>query len=147
MTTRVSIIWLRAASAVTIVTGVICGLASHSSTGGLWLSLFDVLKWPIDGDPAVFNADTRAVNAVLGGVMVGWGLLMFFLSNERLMMAAPNIPRIMTISLLAWFLVDSVGSWAAGLPGNIALNVAFLVMFLPPRAACSRRFSGNIAAS
>jgi hypothetical protein len=147
MTTRVSSIWLRAASAITILTGVICALASHSSTGGLWLALFDVLKWPIDGDPAVFNADTRAVNAVLGGVMVGWGLLMFFLSNERLMAAAPAVPRLMTISLAAWFAVDSFGSWAAGLPGNIALNVAFLVMFLPPLVSLSRRFSGNIPVS
>ena len=53
MTTRVSIMWLKAASVVTILTGVICALASHSSAGGLWLYLFDVLKWPIDGDPAV----------------------------------------------------------------------------------------------
>ncbi|MEI6254203.1 MAG: hypothetical protein WCP30_15510 [Mycobacteriaceae bacterium] len=147
MTIRVSSIWLKAASVVTILTGVICALASHSSTGGLWLYLFDALKWPIDGDPAVFNADTRAVNAVLGGVMVGWGLLMFFLSSERLMTAAPNVPPMMTISLLAWFLVDSAGSWAAGLPGNIALNVAFLAMFLPPLASLSRRVSGNIPAS
>ncbi len=147
MTTRMSSMWLKAASVVTILTGVICALASHSSAGGPWLYLFDVLKWPIDGNPAVFNADTRAVNAVLGGVMVGWGVLMFSLSNERMMTAAPNVPRMMTISLLAWFLVDSVGSWAAGLPGNIALNVAFLVMFLPPLVSLSRRFSGNIPAS
>ena len=147
MTTRVSSMWLKAASGVTILTGVICALASHSSAGGLWLYLFDVLKWPIDGDPAVFNADTRAVNAVLGGVMVGWGVLMFSLSNERMIMTAPNVPRMMTISLLAWFLVDSVGSWAAGLPGNIALNVAFLVMFLPPLVSLTRRFSKNIPAS
>ena len=147
MTTRMSSMWLKAASVVTILTGVICALASHSSAGGLWLYLFDVLKWPIDGDPAVFNADTRAVNAVLGGVMVGWGVLMVSLSNERMMTAAPNVPRMMTISLLAWFLVDSVGSWAAGLPGNIALNVAFLVMFLPPLVSLSRRLNGNIPAS
>ena len=147
MTIRMSSMWLKAASVVTILTGVICALASHSSKGGLWLYLFDVLKWPIDGDPAVFNADTRAVNAVLGGVMVGWGVLMFSLSSERMMTAAPNVPRMMTISLLAWFLVDSIGSWAAGLLGNIALNVAFLVMFLPPLVSLSRRFSGNIPAS
>jgi len=141
MTTRVCSIWLRAACVVTILTGLVCALASHSSTGGLWLHLFDVLKWPMDGDPAVFNADTRAVNAVLGAVMVGWGLLMFSLSDERLMTAEPNVPRMMKVSLLAWFIVDSVGSWAAGLPGNIALNVAFLAMFIPPLVALSRRFS------
>lgn len=143
MTTRVSEMWLKTASVFTILTGVICALASHVSTQGVWLSLFDVLKWPPDGDPASFNADTRAVNAVLGGVMVGWGLLMFLLSSRRVMTAAPAVPRLMTISLLAWFAVDSLGSWAAGLPGNIVLNLAFLAMFLPPLVVLNRRFSSR----
>lgn len=141
MTVRAGEIWLKTASVLTIVTGVICALASHASTQGIWLFLFDVLKWPVDGDPASFIADTRAVNAVLGGVMVGWGLLMFLLSNQRLMTAAPAVPRLMTISLLAWFVVDSLGSWAAGLPGNIVLNLVFLAMFLPPLVSLIRRFS------
>ena len=140
MTVRAGEIWLKTASVLTIVTGV-TALASHASTQGIWLFLFDVLKWPVDGDPASFIADTRAVNAVLGGVMVGWGLLMFLLSNQRLMTAAPAVPRLMTISLLAWFVVDSLGSWAAGLPGNIVLNLVFLAMFLPPLVSLIRRFS------
>ena len=143
MTTRVSEMWLKTASVFTIVTGVICALASHVSTQGIWLWLFDVLKWPLDGDPASFNADTRAVNAVLGGVMVGWGLLLLLLSSQRVMSAAPAVPRLMTISLLAWFAVDSLGSWAAGLPGNIVLNLAFLAMFLPPLVALNRRLSSR----
>ena len=141
MTTRIGEMWLKSASVITILTGVICALASHPSTQGIWLFLFDVLKCPPDADPASFNPDARAVNAVLGGVLVGWGLLMFFLSDERLMADSPAVPRLMTIALLAWFAVDSLGSWAAGLPGNIVLNVAFLLMFLPPLVSLSRRFS------
>lgn len=132
MTVRVASLWLRAASVVTMVTGAICALAAHPSTERLWLFLFDILKWPLDGNPAVFSAETRAVNAVLGGVMVGWGLLMFLLSGERLITAMPDVPRLLMVSLLAWFMVDSAGSWASGLPGNILLNVGFLVMFMPP---------------
>jgi hypothetical protein len=143
MPTRIGEIWLKTASVITIITGVICALASHPSTQGIWLFLFDVLKWPADADPASFNADARAVNAVLGGVMVGWGLLMFFLADQRLMAVAPAVPRLMMIALLAWFAVDSLGSWAAGLRGNIVLNVAFLLMFLPPLVSLSRRFSSR----
>jgi hypothetical protein len=139
MTVPVSQMWLKAASVITILTGIICALASHPSTQGIWLFLFDVLKWPVDADPGFFNADTRAVNAVLGGVMVGWGLLMFFLADERLMRAAPVVPRLLMISLLAWFAVDSLGSWAADLPGNIVLNLLFLAMFIPPLVSLSRR--------
>ena len=132
MSMRVSIIWLKIASIITIITGVIAALASYPSTGTLWLSLFDLLKWPIDGNPASFHEDTRAVNAVLGGVMVGWGLLMMFLADKQWMIAIPKLPRVMFISLLAWFVVDCAGSWLAELPGNILLNVGFLALFLPP---------------
>ena len=139
MAASVASIWLRIASGVTIVVGAICALAAHPSTGRVWLYLFDVLKWPLDGDPSAFSADTRAVNAVLGGVMVGWGLLMYLLSRERLITVMPELPRLLLVSLLAWFVVDSTGSWAAGLPGNIVLNVGFLVMFLPPLVLIRRR--------
>jgi hypothetical protein len=115
----------------------LCG-SQPSLTSGPWLYLFDVLRWPVDGDPATFSADTRAVNAVLGGVMVGWGLLMFFLSQRKYMTAIKELPRLMMTALLAWFVVDCSGSLLAGLPGNLVLNVLFLVMFIPPLLVLSR---------
>lgn len=67
MTHAQSMRWLKIACLMTIVTGIACALASHPATDVVWRTLFDLLKWPFDGDPASFNADTRAVNAVLGG--------------------------------------------------------------------------------
>jgi hypothetical protein len=64
--------WLKIACLITIATGIACALASYPATDVVWRTLFDLLKWPFDGDPAAFSADTRAVNAVLGGTMVGW---------------------------------------------------------------------------
>jgi hypothetical protein len=132
MSVRVSIIWLKIACIMTIGTGVICAMASHSATDFIWLYLFDLLKWPLDGNPAGFHDDTRAVNAVLGGTMVGWGLLMYVLSSKRVLMAVSGLPRMMLIALIAWFLVDCIGSLLAGLPGNLLLNIGFLVLFVPP---------------
>lgn len=135
MTVQRSIIWLNIACVITMVTGVVCALASHPATAGVWLWLFDVLKWPLDGDPAFFSADTRAVNAVLGGTMVGWGALMYLLAGTPLLLAHPQISRFMLIALMAWFVVDCMGSLAAGLPGNLVLNLGFLVLFVPPLRA------------
>ena len=135
MSIHISIIWAKIASIVTIVTGVICALASHPATESAWMFLFDILKWPLDGDPGAFHADTRAVNAVLGGTMVGWGLLMYFLMTEQLHAKVPGLPRMMLIALCAWFVVDCTGSLFAGLPGNVVLNIGFMVMFVPPLVA------------
>jgi hypothetical protein len=112
--------------------GLISALASYPATDGVWLLLFDVLKWPLDGNPAAFSDDTRAVNAVLGGTMVGWGVLMYLLATPQRIHALPEVPRLLLIGLVAWFVVDCIGSILAGLPGNIVLNVSFLVLFVPP---------------
>ncbi len=132
MSKRVSIIWLQIACIITIGTGVICALASHPATEAAWLYLFDLLKWPLDGNPGAFDSNTRAVNAVLGGTMVGWGLLMLLLSKKQLLTTVPGLPRFMLIALFAWFIVDCTGSLLADIPGNVLLNIGFLGLFVPP---------------
>ena len=135
MTQSQSIRWLKVSCLITIVTGLACAMASHPATDIVWRMLFDLLKWPLDGDPATFTADTRAVNAVLGGTMVGWGVLMYLLVTPQHLAAIPTLPRLMQYALYAWFVVDCIGSLAAGLPGNVVLNIIFLGLFLPPLRA------------
>jgi hypothetical protein len=96
------------------------------------LLLFDLLDWPLDGNPSVFSKANYATNAVLGGVMIGWGILMFLLVNGPLAQGDQAIRRYLMIGLLSWFTFDSTGSFFAELPGNILLNVSFLLLFLPP---------------
>jgi hypothetical protein len=122
--------WLQLASLITVITGAIAGLGSHPATDFAWLWLFDLLQWPIDGNPALFSSDAHAINAVLGGVMMGWGLLMFKLARDDLFQEP--IRAAMQAALLFWFVTDSTGSFAADLPGNVVLNGAFLLLFLIP---------------
>lgn len=138
MTQSQSIRWLKVSCLITIVTGIACAMASHPATDIVWRTLFDLLKWPLDGDPAAFTADTRAVNAVLGGTMVGWGVLMYLLATPQHLAALPMLPRLMQYALYAWFVVDCMGSLAAGLPGNLVLNVIFLALFVPPLRALAQ---------
>ncbi|MEI6834965.1 MAG: hypothetical protein WCL28_13340, partial [bacterium] len=60
------ILWLKAASFITIITGLAASCASHPAGEGLWLLLFDILNWPLDGIPGGFDAVSRPLNAVLG---------------------------------------------------------------------------------
>jgi hypothetical protein len=132
MDKRISAIWLQVACAMAVATGLVAAAASFPATDRLWLFLFDLLKWPIDGNPSQFDLTTRAVNAVLGGVMVGWGTLMFLLVRNFLNNDFPLVRKLILVSIVAWFVVDSTGSFLAELPGNVLLNVSFLCLFLPP---------------
>jgi hypothetical protein len=132
MSHRIACVWLQLAALVTILTGLISAAASHPSTAGLWLWLFDLLQWPLDGNPAQFSPEAYAVNGVLGGVMVGWGVLMLLLARGPIRSGQSESAKFLLIGIIAWFIVDSSASFAANIPGNVVLNVLFLVMFAPP---------------
>lgn len=122
------LIWLRIVCILTILTGLLSSLACCRQTQLPWLLLFDVLQWPLDGFPSDFSNISRALNAVLGGVMVGWACLILFLTysfNE-------NIRKALLYSVIIWFMVDSLGSYLAHIPGNIFLNIIFLLLLIVP---------------
>ena len=115
MNKNILIIWLKTSSVLTICFGLIASFASHAKGSGIWLFLFDLLNWPIDGQPSVFSPDSYAINAVVGGVMFGWGTLMYLLSCGPIAKGDIYVTRSMLISIILWFLVDSSGSFVAGL--------------------------------
>ena len=121
---------LKASSLITVVTGVISVMASSPLTQKPWLLLLDLLDWPLDGSPSTFANESFILNAVLGGVMIGWGVLMYFVSDE--LQKSPRMLKAMIVSLLCWFASDSLGSFVSGVYGNIFLNLVFLAMFLYP---------------
>lgn len=130
LTERHCILWLKAASALTIIVGLAASCASHPAGEGLWLLLFDILHWPLDGLPGGFDAVSRPLNAVIGGVMTGWGVMMYGLLHPKIF--CDGIRVVLLRGLLVWFTIDSIGSLAAGIPGNVILNLTFLGLFLPP---------------
>ena len=120
--------WVEIGALVTIATGLVAAAASHRGGEGPWRLLLDLLAWPLDGEPARFAPETSAVNAVTGGVMVGWGTLMYLIARGPFARGDVTLATPMLRSVLAWFVVDSTGSLLAGVPGNVLLNVAFLVL-------------------
>ena len=59
MTQSQSMRWLQIACLITIITGLLCAMASHAATDVVWRTLFDLLKWPLDGDPATMPIPVR----------------------------------------------------------------------------------------
>lgn len=124
--------WLGGASLVTVAVGLVAAAASTPATAGPWRALFDVLTWPVDGEPSRFSREAAAVNAVVGGVMVGWGSLMYFVTAGPFRRGDTTLATPMLIAVRGWFVVDSTGSLLADIPGNVILNVGFLCLFVPP---------------
>ena len=130
--TRSIALQLKTACAVTIGFSLLIGLGSHPSTDFAVRWLSDLLFWPL-GDPVdMFTNEARLVAAILGGVMTGFGLL-FWMLTDALIDDDPKLLRKLILTVLTvWFVIDSAGSVAAGAPLNVIGNIGFLAMYVLP---------------
>ena len=132
MHTQSTVTWLKVASAIVIGFGGMIALAAHPATSGLTGFLVDLVFWPLDGAQNIAVSEFRVLSAISGGIMVGWGLMLWLLSTH-LYLRDPGLARtIILTSVGAWFVVDSTASIVAGAPLNAVLNLGFLFMFYLP---------------
>jgi hypothetical protein len=124
--------WLKLNSLFIVLLGVLVALGAHPATAlpATWLT--DIVFWPFDGQQALDHQAARALAAIGGGVMVGWGVMMW-LVVDRLLPVDPRLARLLLIeATLAWFLVDSTGSIVAGATVNVLLNTVLMLAIVLP---------------
>ena len=90
------------------------------------------------GEPAV--AYITLLHGVLGAVIFGWGVALLLVLVGPFRRGSKESWRIFVISLLAWFIPDSVFSLWSGFWQNAALNAVLAVLFAVPLAATYRFF-------
>jgi hypothetical protein len=86
----------------------------------------------IDGAQDLAAPETRLISAIGGGVMAGWGVLLWMLSTQLFPRDPALAAKLIITSIVTWFVIDSTGSMLAGAPLNAAFNVSFLLVFCVP---------------
>ena len=123
---------LQGAAVTVMVSGVIVAGSAYPATAGVTRFLVDLIFWPIDGQQSLDAPETRLLGAVCGGVMAGWGLMLWLVA-ARLYPREPALARSIILgSVAVWFVTDSTGSVMAGAPLNAVFNVGFLLAFWLP---------------
>ncbi len=74
-------------------------------------------------------------HAVLGGVMVGWGAALFYITRTLLASGSRIAWNLVALSVVAWFIPDTSYSLLSGYWQNALLNTVFLVLFAVPLLA------------
>jgi hypothetical protein len=90
------------------------------------------------GKPAV--AYITLVHGVLGAVMFGWGTALLFLLLGPFRRGSPDSWPALVVSLLAWFVPDTVCSLWLGFWQNAVLNAVLAALFAAPLTATYRAF-------
>ncbi|MDJ0921307.1 MAG: hypothetical protein QNI84_09275 [Henriciella sp.] len=92
----------------------------------------DMLVWPIDGAQTFDHPDTIFLGALTGGFLMGWGVLIWFLSGDVFDAAPEGVRKAVVAGFIAWFLLDSAGSIASGNASNALFNIPILLAFVGP---------------
>ncbi|MBY0421734.1 MAG: hypothetical protein K2Q06_05475 [Parvularculaceae bacterium] len=138
MSPKTAALLLRVNAAISMIAfGLVWALAAFGVEAPVRLAL-DVLKWPVDGDPGSFSAEARWFSALGGAFLVAFGLLIYGLVAPGVARGDREARRWGLVSLFVWFVIDSLGSIAAGAPSNAVFNVVFLVLFAGPMLAVRR---------
>jgi len=129
--TRILILKISAA-ALLIVPGLIMVVGLVTPLMGLVEGFVDLAHWPVDGTDKIDTPAALLLNAILGGILVGFGILIWQVAG-LIYAKDPALGRQMLLpAVIGWFLVDSMGSVLAGSPFNAALNLIFLACLLGP---------------
>lgn len=92
----------------------------------------DFLSWPVDGNITYESSDTRFLSALTGGFLLGWGVMIWLLSKWVYDKAPEAVRKVVLISILSWFILDSSGSIASGNASNALFNVVILLLAVGP---------------
>lgn len=109
--------------------------------------LIDLLDWPVDRGTDFLSRDVRWLSAIGAGLLASMAM-------NNLLVVVPEIEagnfRVLkgsAIATISWYVVDSIGSFASGVPSNVVFNTVFLVMLLYPLWLASRFQAGALADS
>ncbi|MFM9044764.1 MAG: hypothetical protein ACKOL0_03000 [Solirubrobacterales bacterium] len=129
---------------LTVVTlGVIVFGLFLLTAPGLARQWFSVLVYSsaeeISGFGPAAVAYIELAHAVMGAVMVGWGVALLLVLRGPMKRNLTEGLKIFAISLVAWFIPDTVFSIASGFWENAVQNVVFAVLFAVPLIALFRQ--------
>jgi hypothetical protein len=88
----------------------------------------DLLSFPIDGVQNYDAPTTRFLSALTGGFLFGWGVCIWFLQQWVYDKAPNEVRKAVLAGLVAWFCLDSAGSYTSGNASNVLFNVLVLLI-------------------
>lgn len=116
---------------ITMLFGFVLALGAYPATAGPF-TMMAALVLPGGEASALLAPETRLLAAISGGLLMGYGVATLLLARRGLDEAPGLTRQVVLASISAWFVLDSLGSIAAGAPINALLNIGFLAIFALP---------------
>lgn len=132
MTQKFHKFWLKITAIVIGSFSPVFFLGTMLSTSEPARLTLDLLSLPLDGIQNYNEPTTRFLSALTGGFLLGWGVMVWFLSTWVYDKAPEQVRKTVMVGLLSWFILDSSGSIASGNSSNAIINILVLIIAAGP---------------
>lgn len=119
-----------------IIFGIVFVTIAFPQLDGFAKTLSGLFDWT---GQAAFDSLTRSARwyaAIMSGLSAGFGAFYVFLVAPLLSHRDADVVNLVKrgglIAVGLWYVVDNIGSVAAGVPSNVAMNTLFLAAFALP---------------
>ena len=130
--------WLTAATVLMALFGLVLVVAPGLAREGFGLLVYSSSE-RISGFGPEAADYVELAHAVMGSVMVGWGVALLLVLRGPMRRNPAEGVRIFATSLLCWFLPDTAFSLISGFWQNAVLNLVFALLFAVPLVALAMR--------
>jgi hypothetical protein len=124
--------WLKITAILIGAFGPVFSLGAMGATSGPARWTLDLLGGRLNHPSDYGGTNMGFLSALTGGFLLGWGVTIWCLSVWVYDAAPEGVRRSVLTGTLAWFCLDSAGSWASGNPTNVAFNVLVLLIAVGP---------------
>ena len=127
--------WLRVVSLILVAYGVMMALVVLPPMQDLLRWMIDLVLEPSAAAGPALSERTIFLTGIAGAMLMGWGLLTYFVATHGLNSGADWAGRAIVTSLTVWFVADNIVSFEVGAYVNIASNTLFALLFALPFVA------------
>lgn len=123
---------MRTASIILLALAFILFGAAFPATAEPARLLTDFLAWPLDYEPAAFDRYSRWMFAISGGLSAAFAVMSYLVIAPALEAGDKKTASAALAAVSLWFVMDSAGSIASGIPLNALFNLSFLILYAAP---------------
>ncbi|MBL1276950.1 MAG: hypothetical protein COB30_012770 [Ectothiorhodospiraceae bacterium] len=120
---------------VSVVLGIyaiIWGVAPYTSYNISARVLLDILDWPLDNMAAELDRNTKWLSAIGAGLLAAVAIFLGGIVAPALKRGDEAIIKVAFWAIMAWYIIDGLGSLAVGITSNVIFNTFYLVLMIGP---------------
>lgn len=141
MTPKTGALFMRIVALAFGIYAILWGLAPFPELNLPAKLILDISDWPIDALNAPLDRNTIWLSSISAGLLAAVAIFLGFIVAPEIQNKNSSICNTTVCALLAWYVIDGIGSYAAGVISNIVFNTVYLAAAIAPIVLTQPYFS------